>query len=162
MHGRILVIERAEFIYGLTRVSECSGIESILDWMDNWPFLVLSSFIERVQKEILSFRQTPSQEQNRLSPDSFTETIRRQIRSNGNQRYGIDSDLSFYAFYLSRSTKKKEEALIFYSIPTCSISKIPLRCHYQFYLLVVFNLSRFEIIQEVIRNGFIGLVHQQP
>lgn len=38
MQGKIIVMEVAEFIYGLARVSECSGIESILDWMDNWLF----------------------------------------------------------------------------------------------------------------------------
>jgi hypothetical protein len=38
MQGKILVREVAEFIYGLTRVPECLGIESIFDWTDNWVF----------------------------------------------------------------------------------------------------------------------------
>lgn len=57
MQGKIRVMGGAEFIYRLTRVSEYSGIESIFDWMDNW-------LIEKVQKERISFQQTPSQEKN--------------------------------------------------------------------------------------------------
>lgn len=51
------------FVYRLMRVSECSGLQSILDWMDNWLLYIY------IYKRILFGNPYKNVEFNRLAPD---------------------------------------------------------------------------------------------
>lgn len=103
MQGKILVREVAEFIYGLTRVPECLGIESIFDWMDNWVFY-------RKSEKRNSFQPQSRKEHNILPPDSFTETIGRRYELDQMENRGMEQIvIHLFMLFPYEGQQKKEQ-----------------------------------------------------